>query len=152
MVIVAGCGMPAGSQATESSTPSTSDATSSSTATETADTATGSETASCEPSTPTAAFELFVEADLPLRVTVVDATSDTVVWNATYPERTTYVAFGEESGVFEPGTPYRVVVSVNETVRWNHTVHRTERYEVVVHENGSVEVRSIAVVHTATPC
>ncbi|WP_135301993.1 hypothetical protein [Haloarcula amylovorans] len=58
----------------------------------------------------------------------------------------TFPAFNDNESVFVEERDYHVTVRVGGETRWNRTVKHYEFYELVVNRNGTVEVKSHAVV------
>lgn len=54
----------------------------------------------------------------------------------------TSVDYDGSGGVFQEGADYRVVIRVNETVRWNRTISQSDQYDLAIADNGTVTVRS----------
>lgn len=77
----------------------------------------------------------------PFSLTILEYGGETVVLNRSF-EGTTLVEYGDSGEIFEPGEHYRVVITVDGSVRWNRTVHAYEQYSLDVAPNGSVTVRS----------
>lgn len=129
LVATAGCGRPIGGSPSASPTTSTS---------------------TCEPYRVTAGLELAVAENVTAHVTIESQSTEQVVLNRTYTGWTT-VKYGDEQGVFEPATDYQVSIRVDGQVRWNKTVHRTERWDLRVHANGTVtKVNPVVVYDTPT--
>lgn len=91
----------------------------------------------------TASVSIYLYSLEPVHVTVTELGPQGrgVVSNETYENRSK-VVFGDQGRVFRENGHYRVVISVNGTVRWNRTISHTEAYELRVESNGSVTVTS----------
>ena len=114
---------------------------------------TESPTTTCEPVSVTASLELDITYNGTISMVVREQATGQVVHNQTYDGATrSVVKFDGENGVFEPATDYAVTIRTNNSVAWNRTVRRTDRWQLRVYANGTVAKTSpVAVLDTPTP-
>ena len=88
-------------------------------------------------------INILTEEPVRVKMTELGANSRGVVHNHTYTHNRYYdIGHDDDGAITRDGYDYKTQIFVNESLQWENDVSRFEAYDLLIHENGTIEVTS----------